>query len=46
MLIKRFVIDKIGYIDEENFGGGFGEEDDFNCRDKKAGIDLVICDNT
>lgn len=46
MLIKRFVIDKIGYIDEENFGEGFGEEDDFNCRAKKAGIDLAICDNT
>ena len=40
------VIDAIGYFDEENFGRGFGEEDDFNLRAHKAGFKLAIVDNT
>ena len=46
MMVSRKVIDAIGYFDEENFGRGFGEEDDFNLRAHKAGFKLAIVDNT
>lgn len=46
MMIRKNVIDKIGYLDEENFGKGFGEEDDFNLRAFKAGIKLAISTDT
>lgn len=46
MMISRKVLDTIGYFDEENFGRGFGEEDDFNLRAYKAGFKLAIADNT
>lgn len=45
MMISKRVIDNIGYFDEENFGRGFGEEDDFNLRALKAGYKLAIADN-
>lgn len=46
LMIKREVIDKIGYFDEENFGRGFAEEDDYNTRAVKAGFKLAIADDT
>lgn len=46
MLITRKLINQIGYFDEENFGRGFGEEDDFNLRAGKAGFRLAVADNT
>lgn len=46
MLISRKLIDQVGYFDEEHFGRGFGEEDDFNLRAGKAGFRLAIADNT
>lgn len=46
LMIKREVINKIGYFDEENFGRGFAEEDDFNTRAIKAGFKLAIADDT
>lgn len=45
MMISKVVIDKIGIFDEENFGKGFGEEDDFNLRAQKAGFKLAVADN-
>lgn len=45
MLITRKVINQIGYFDEEHFGRGFGEEDDFNLRAGKAGFRLAVADN-
>lgn len=46
MLITRQTVEKIGYFDEENFGPGFGEEDDFNLRAGKAGVKLAVADDT
>lgn len=45
MMISKRVVETIGYFDEENFGRGFGEEDDFNIRAYKAGFRLAIADN-
>ncbi|MCL2380279.1 MAG: glycosyltransferase [Treponema sp.] len=46
LMIHRSVIDSIGYFDEENFGNGFGEEDDYNLRAGKAGFQLALADDT
>lgn len=46
LMICRKVIDTIGFFDEENFGRGFAEEDDYNTRAIKAGFKLAIADNT
>ncbi len=46
LMIKREVINEIGYFDEENFGRGFAEEDDYNTRAVKAGFLLAIADDT
>lgn len=45
MMIQRKLLDDIGYLDEENFGPGYGEEDDFNLRAAKAGWKLVVADD-
>jgi GT2 family glycosyltransferase len=45
LMIKKEVLDEIGYLDEENFGQGYGEEDDFNIRAGKAGWKKVIADD-
>jgi len=46
LLIHRSVIEKIGYFDEENFGAGFAEEDDYNLRAVKEGFALALADDT
>ncbi len=43
--IKRTVINQIGYLDEENFGAGYGEEDDFTLRTRQAGYRVAIADD-
>ena len=45
-MIKRSVIDKIGYMDEKNFPIGYGEEVDFCIRSYIAGFKSVIADDT
>lgn len=45
MFIKREVLEKIGYFDEENFSKGYGEENEFCMRAKYKGYIHVICDN-
>ena len=40
--IKREVIDSIGYLDEELFPNGYGEEDDFSLRALNAGFCCAI----
>jgi len=45
MLIHRTVFDTIGYFDEENFGSGFAEENDFCLRASKAGFAFALADN-
>jgi hypothetical protein len=44
-MIKRKVINKVGYFDEETFPKGYGEEDDYSIRVKKAGFNLRIADH-
>jgi len=46
MYIRRSVIDEIGYLDEVNFGKGYGEEVDFSYRAALKGYKNVLCDNT
>lgn len=45
MMVSKTVVENIGYFDEENFGEGFGEEDDFNLRALNKGYKLAIADN-
>jgi GT2 family glycosyltransferase/glycosyltransferase involved in cell wall biosynthesis len=45
LLIKRKVIEDIGYFDEEAFGRGFGEENDYCLRARKAGWQLAVADD-
>lgn len=44
-MIHRRVIDTIGYMDEENFPIGYGEENDFCIRAADAGFELAIADD-
>jgi GT2 family glycosyltransferase/glycosyltransferase involved in cell wall biosynthesis len=46
LIIKRGVIDQIGYLDEERFGDGYGEENDYCLRAAKAGWILAVADDT
>ena len=46
LLLSRKTIQQVGYMDEENFGRGFGEEDDYNSRCYKGGIRLAVADDT
>lgn len=45
-MIRREVIDRIGFMDEENFPVGYGEENDFCIRAANAGFELAIADNS
>lgn len=44
-MIRRAVIENIGYMDEENFPVGYGEENDFCIRTVDAGYELAIADD-
>ena len=46
MFIKRSAIDKIGFFDEDNFGLGYGEENDFCYRASLLGYTHALCDDT
>lgn len=46
MFIKRVVINSIGFFDEETFGRGYGEENDFCYRAELYGYKQVLCDDT
>jgi GT2 family glycosyltransferase/2-polyprenyl-3-methyl-5-hydroxy-6-metoxy-1,4-benzoquinol methylase len=43
--IKRTAIDAIGVFDEEHFGQGFHEENDYSLRLGKAGFTLAVADD-
>ena len=45
LLIRREVIDTVGYFDEEYFGAGYGEENDYCIRCRRAGWELVLADD-
>ena len=44
--INRRLLDKIGLFDEEQFGRGYGEENDLSCRAQAAGFHDVLDDST
>ena len=44
-MISRAVIETIGYMDEEAFPVGYGEENDYCIRALDAGFDLAIADD-
>lgn len=46
MYIKREALNLIGYFDEKYFGKGYGEENDFCLRAKKAGFINILDDST
>ena len=43
--IRREVLDKVGYFDEESFGRGYGEENDFSYRCMDFGFKNLLCDD-
>jgi len=45
LLIKRQLIESIGYFDEETFAQGYGEENDYCFRARQAGWDLTVADD-
>lgn len=45
MYIRREVLDLIGYFDEESFGRGYGEENDFSFRCRDFGYKNLLCDD-
>lgn len=45
LLIKRALVDEIGEFDEQNFAQGYGEENDYCFRSRRAGWLLVIADD-
>jgi glycosyltransferase involved in cell wall biosynthesis len=45
LLIRRGLIDAIGFFDEESFGAGYGEENDYALRSRAAGFRLALADD-
>ncbi|MFT9076594.1 glycosyltransferase [Ethanoligenens sp.] len=45
MYIRRAVLNQIGLFDEDAFGKGYGEENDFCYRALRAGYRHVLCDD-
>lgn len=45
LLLRRELVAKIGLFDEENFGEGYGEENDYCIRARKAGWRSVVADD-
>jgi GT2 family glycosyltransferase len=45
MAISRAAIDSLGLFDQELFGLGYGEENDFSMRARHAGMRNVLCDD-
>ena len=45
-MIRRELIDDIGIFDEETFGAGYGEENDYCVRARNAGWKLVFAPNS
>ncbi len=46
LMIRQDALEKVGLFDEETFGQGYGEEDDFNLRVGNAGLKKVVADDT
>ena len=44
-MIKRSVIEQIGFLDEQTFPKGYGEENDYCIRAQDAGFEMAIADH-
>jgi hypothetical protein len=44
--LSRSVLESVGYLDENNFPNGYGEENDYCFRAAEAGFDLKIATHT
>jgi GT2 family glycosyltransferase/glycosyltransferase involved in cell wall biosynthesis len=45
LLLRRELLQEVGNLDEENFGLGYGEEDDLALRARNAGWQLALADD-
>ena len=45
MAISRRAIEQLGLFDQQAFGRGYGEENDFSMRARNAGLRNVLCDD-
>ena len=45
LVVKRTLVEAIGYMDEETFPEGYGEENDYCLRAKDAGFELAVADH-
>lgn len=46
LYIRRDALDSVGLFDQDSFGKGYGEENDFCCRCLDAGYRHILCDDT
>src|SRR4029079_7748143 len=46
MLVRRALLDRVGVLDEQRFGLGYGEESDLCCRGTAAGFVHLLDDAT
>ena len=45
LMLRRRMLEDVGYLDEEMFGEGYGEEDDLAMRARKHGWKLAVADD-
>ncbi|MDG2308354.1 MAG: glycosyltransferase [Candidatus Binatia bacterium] len=45
MFVRHDLIARIGFLDEENFPRGYGEENDYSERAREAGYRIRLCDD-
>jgi GT2 family glycosyltransferase/glycosyltransferase involved in cell wall biosynthesis/SAM-dependent methyltransferase len=45
LILRRKLLDEVGLFDEENFGQGYGEEDDLVLRARNAGWKMALADD-
>lgn len=45
LMLRRKLLDQVGLFDEENFGEGYGEEDDLVLRARKLGWKMALADD-
>lgn len=46
LLLRREVIDRVGFMDDVAFGVGYGEENDYCLRAADAGFELAVADDS
>ena len=45
LMLRRSVIERVGLLDEARFPQGYGEEDDYCLRVRRAGFELAVADH-